>query len=91
MLRIFADQAWDIDHLIFWGAIVLISVVPSVSYFLYRWRKSELDAELKREMITRGMSADEIERVLAAGSPSPPAARNPGEHSLKETQPYKQP
>jgi hypothetical protein len=65
-------------------------VVPSVSSYLYRWRKSELDAELKREMIARGMSADEIERVLAAGSPSPPKRQTFGGDSFKETQGYKQ-
>jgi hypothetical protein len=31
--------------------------------------KDELDASLKRDMIARGMSAEEIERVLAAESP----------------------
>jgi hypothetical protein len=60
----------DYGTLIFWSAIGAICVVPSISYYLYRWRKSELDAELKRDMIARGMSADEIERVLAAGTPS---------------------
>jgi len=87
---VFADFAWLNDTLIFWTAIVLICVVPSVSFYLYRWRKSELDAELKREMIARGMSADEIERVLAAGSVSPPKRQSFGSDSLKETQGYKQ-
>jgi hypothetical protein len=32
------------------------------------YRKAELDAELKREMIARGMSADEIVQVLEAGN-----------------------
>jgi len=58
------------ETLIFWIAIGAICIVPTISYFLYLWRKSELDAELKRDMIARGMSADEIERVLAAGNSS---------------------
>ena len=58
------------ETLIFWIAIGAICIVPTISYFLYQWRKSELDAELKRDMIARGMSADEIERVLAAGNSS---------------------
>ena len=87
MPAILADFPWLNDTLIFWTAIVLICVVPSVSYYLYRWRKTELDAELKRDMVARGMSADEIERVLAAGSPSPPKGRS----SFKETQGYTPP
>jgi len=88
MPTILADFPWLNDTLIFWTAIVLICVVPSISYYLYRWRKTELDAELKRDMIARGMSADEIERVLAAGSsPKGQTFDNP---SLKETQGYKQ-
>ena len=70
MPLILSAETWLNDHTIFWGAIVLICVVPSISYYLHRWRKTELDAELKREMLARGMSADEIERVLAAGSPT---------------------
>jgi hypothetical protein len=87
---ILAELPWLNDHLIFWVAIVLICVVPSVSFYLYRWRKIELDAELKREMIARGMSADEIERVLAAGSALPPKRQAFEGASLKETQGYKQ-
>jgi hypothetical protein len=58
----------DYDTLIFWIAIGTICVVPSLGYYIHHWRKSELDAELKRDMIARGMSAEEIERVLAAGT-----------------------
>jgi len=90
MPAILADSPWLNDTLIFWAAIVLICVVPSISYYVYRWRKVELDAELKRDMIARGMSADEIERVLAAGSTSPPKTQASSASSLKETQGYKQ-
>lgn len=90
MPAILADSPWLNDTLIFWAAIVLICVVPSISYYVYRWRKVELDAELKRDMIARGMSADEIERVLAAGSTSPLKTQASSASSLKETQGYKQ-
>ena len=46
-----------------------MAIVPTFSWCLVHWRKNELDAELKREMIAHGMSADDIERVLAAKSP----------------------
>ena len=47
------------------------------------WRKhaaAKMDHELKLEMVARGMSADEIERVLTAKSSQKP--------DLDETQPY---
>ena len=56
--------------LIFWGAIVLMAVVPTISWCVIHWQKHEIDAQLKHEMIARGMSAEEIERILAAKSPS---------------------
>ena len=52
--------------LIFWSAITVICVVPAISAYWYRIRKAEIEADLKRAMIERGMSADEIERVLKA-------------------------
>lgn len=51
---------------IFWGSITLISVVPVVAHYWYKLRRHEIEADLKREMIERGMSADEIQRVLDA-------------------------
>jgi hypothetical protein len=55
-------------HLIFWGSITLICIVPVISGCWYKIRKAELEAGLKRDMIERGMSADEIERILQAPS-----------------------
>jgi hypothetical protein len=68
MLPLLADSPWDNPVFLMWGAIALIVIVPTVGAYLVRWRKSELDASLKHEMIARGMSADEIERVLRAKS-----------------------
>jgi len=56
----------NLTVLIFWSAIVLMAVVPSAIWAVVQWRKHELDAELKREMIARGMSAGEIQQVLAS-------------------------
>jgi hypothetical protein len=66
MSALLASGIGDYHDVIFWGAIVLICIVPSVSYYLYKWRKTEIEADLKHAMIARGMSADEIERVLKA-------------------------
>ena len=53
---------------IFWIAIVLISVVPSITYYRHKTRKAEMDADLKMRMLEMGMSATDIERVLKAES-----------------------
>jgi hypothetical protein len=55
--------------------LVTIVVLFGAPFIVVGWalwlkhRQRELDAELKREMIERGMSADDIIRVLNAGSP----------------------
>jgi hypothetical protein len=55
----------------FWLAVVVIVCLPVVAECWRKMRKDELDADLKQEMVARGMSADEIERVLAARSGKP--------------------
>jgi hypothetical protein len=45
----------------------LIAIVAIASAAWARVRRMEMEASLKEQMIERGMSADEIERVLAAG------------------------
>jgi hypothetical protein len=53
---------------VFWGSITLIVLVPSLAHYWWLSRKAELDNALKRDMIQRGMSVEEIERVLKAKS-----------------------
>ena len=68
------------------GPIVLycvIGLVFLVGTGIKAWRKNEAgkrDAELKLEMLARGMSADDIVRVLAAKTDGA---------KLDETMPYK--
>jgi hypothetical protein len=94
MFSLFAQQVaergfQDYEKLIFWGAIVLICCVPSLAYYLYRWRKTELETELKRDMIARGMGADEIERVLGAKlATGEEKSRREARGELKETRMY---
>jgi hypothetical protein len=52
------------------AAGVLIVLGTTLSGCWVRVRKATLDAELKRDMIERGMSADEICRVIQARSGS---------------------
>jgi hypothetical protein len=52
------------------AAGVLIVLGTTLSGCWVRVRKTTLEAELKRDMIERGMSADEICRVIQARSGS---------------------
>jgi hypothetical protein len=52
------------------GVILVPSVVGTVAHYLTKAQRDRLDAELKMQMLERGMSADEIERVLSAKSGS---------------------
>ena len=53
---------------IFWIAIVLISIVPTITYYWHKTRRAEMDADLKMRMLEMGMSPSDIERVLKAES-----------------------
>jgi hypothetical protein len=46
----------------------LIPIVAIVTSYLRAVRQAELDASLKQDMLQRGMSAEEIIRVLQARS-----------------------
>lgn len=50
-------------------ALTALLIFGLISYYLGVWyalKRSEIEAELKREMIQKGMSADEITQVLHA-------------------------
>ncbi len=78
--RIFANPI--AISLIFSLAVVTVTVLAK---YRYKHRKTEIEASLKHEMLQRGMSADEIERVLAAGTDS---KSNQAEAISKRTAPY---
>lgn len=61
--------------LLMMGGLVLVAVIALIGGIWHSFRKTEIEGCLKRDMIERGMSADEIERVLAAkmGPPKTPA------------------
>ena len=56
------------------GAILIFLVVCVVGSYFLNYRKTEHEVSLKREMLDRGMSAEDIERVLAARLGEPPDA-----------------
>ncbi|MFC1762734.1 hypothetical protein ACFL6U_11740 [Planctomycetota bacterium] len=47
---------------------VAVPVVAIIAFFLYRAYKTRSNNELKQSMVERGMSVEEIERVLNAGT-----------------------
>jgi hypothetical protein len=49
------------------GGAFLVAIIAIIVSHWYQWRKRELESALKHEMLARGMTADDIERVLAAG------------------------
>jgi hypothetical protein len=59
---------WPSDAFVFWAAIAAMCIAPSVLWYMRRVKQDEHEAALKRDMIARGMSAEEIERVLKAKS-----------------------
>ena len=74
-----ARDSGTLPMMLFWG---MIFVTILATYAIKTWRKHEaakMEHELKLEMVARGMSADEIERVLTA---------RPSSRDLAETQPY---
>jgi hypothetical protein len=60
------------------GIVAIVSFMAAgvINSIVTNWRKvrvAEQAAALKQSMIERGMSAEDIERVLKAGAPAKPA------------------
>lgn len=53
-------------------AFCVLCVCVAAYYCVVEWRKArvaQIEADLKREMVQKGLPADEIERVLKAAAP----------------------
>lgn len=63
---------------VIFGSLTVVSVVSVVAYVWHRISALTVEADLKRDMLNRGMSADEIEQVIlaSAGSDLPRASRS---------------
>jgi hypothetical protein len=64
---------------------LVLGLVFGVAHFWFPLRTTQIEAVLKQQMIASGMSADEIERVLAAKIDSKPKKTKSPE---KQTAPY---
>ncbi len=66
MLSLLSEFVWDKQTLSIVGAFsVPLAVIIGSAW--YKMNKVRYENELKRSMIERGMSVDEIERVIATG------------------------
>jgi hypothetical protein len=63
-----SEIIWDEKSLAVAGAFAVPIVAIGASYW-YKLGKSRSDNLLKRDMIARGMSVEDIERVIAASAP----------------------
>ena len=83
MIALLAQESWsyfegmDPDHrfvllLVMLGCAtgIVISVFAIVSGVVSSLQKNKLEIDLKREMLDRGMTADEIETVIKASKPT---------------------
>jgi hypothetical protein len=86
MQNLLADYFLTDHNFMMWTAIAAICIVPTLAHYVCLWRKREIETELKHEMIARGMSADEIERVLRAKSGPDAASTSESPGSIKVTQ-----
>jgi len=67
MMALLSEIVWNKQTLAILGAFsVPLAVIIGSAW--YKMNKVRYECELKRSMIERGMSAEEIERVMAAGS-----------------------
>jgi hypothetical protein len=85
MLDIFAREPGILVAVVAIVGGTLISVTAVLAYHWLAARRNETESALKRDMLERGMSAEEIERVIKASSasPWPPAEKT---EALSETE-----
>jgi hypothetical protein len=60
-----AEIVWD-QVSIMWVCVFAVPIASILGSIWYKIERVRSDNELKRTMIERGMSADEIERIIAA-------------------------
>lgn len=56
-------------------AVAGIAIALAAYFISVQWRKTrqaQMEADLKREMVQKGLSADDMEKVLKMSGPQPP-------------------
>jgi len=67
MMTLLSEIVWDRQSLAVIGAFS-IPLAVIIGRVWYKMNKVRYEIELKHSMVERGMSVEEIERVMAAGS-----------------------
>jgi hypothetical protein len=58
------------------GILVITVGIPTAGHYWCQYRKNELEAGLKHDMLQRGMSAEEIKAVLETPGKAAPVRAN---------------
>ncbi|NLE57926.1 MAG: hypothetical protein GX616_06165 [Planctomycetes bacterium] len=69
MLAAFSNSGWPSPDQLAVGGAFGTAIACVVGTLWYKIRKTLSENDLKRTMVERGMSVEEIERVLAAHTP----------------------
>ena len=62
-----SDIVWDAPTLLAVAPFAFVAIA-TVAFFMYKMWKVRSDNSLKHSMVERGMSADDIERVMRCGN-----------------------
>ena len=68
MLNLFALNPWLVVCLLATVVIVACTAIVCITEYLRKSNQSEIDAALKHEMLSRGMSAADIKTILEAST-----------------------
>ena len=68
MLQLMIDNPWLVLCALIAGVIVACVAIVTITDHLRHSHQSEIDATLKQDMLSRGMSAADIKTVLEAAS-----------------------
>jgi hypothetical protein len=86
MAAVLSEITWTKDTIMAIGVVLVMAGVPLASILGWYWMKlhqTRSDNALKQSMVDRGMSADEIERVMAAGAGGEERSQEPVASSQK--------
>jgi hypothetical protein len=68
MLQLLQDHPWLIVCMLAAGVIIVCTAIVFITEHLRSTHQAEIDASLKHEMLSRGMSAADIKTVLEASA-----------------------
>ena len=71
MTAVLSEISWTEDTIMAVGLVVVMAGIPLaciLGWYWFKLHQTRSENALKRSMVERGMSAADIERVMAAGS-----------------------